>query len=277
MFALRQLSHAALLRVAEALESGRLAPPFRSVKLEPYMPGSLIESAARSLDELCAGTAMTPAQLARLVRILAEERAASQAAADRIQLVWSGIEIKDGTRSRDTGSVVQEMFGAARKSVLIASYVLDSGHKARAIFGALARRMDEDPGLAVRLCLNVKREWRDERTDAELLREFAERFRDRTWPGKRWPEVYYDPRALTVGGDTRACLHAKCIVVDEQHVFMSSANFTEAAHARNIEAGVRLDDRQIAQALRIQFDTLIERRLLCRVPGLSNSERSSGS
>lgn len=37
---------------------------------------------------------------------------------------------------------------------------------------------------------------------------------------------------------------------------------------RNIEAGVRLDDRQIAQALRIQFDTLIARGKLCRVPGI---------
>lgn len=267
MFALRSLSRTALVRFAEALESGRVLPPFESFQIEPYVPAALVVQVAGALAEL-ARKGMAPQHIAQLARVLAEERTASQAVADKIQLVWSGIEIEDGTRSRETSSVVQELFRCARKNVLVASYVLDKGIKARAIFGALARRMDDEPGLRVRLYLNVKREWRDQRPDGELLREFAAKFRGDIWPGERLPEVFYDPRALSNGGYNQACLHAKCIVVDDAYVFVSSANFTEAAHERNIEAGVRLEDAQIAHALRLQFETLQERKRLRRVPGL---------
>ncbi|WP_309744892.1 hypothetical protein [Chamaesiphon sp. OTE_20_metabat_361] len=33
-----------------------------------------------------------------------------------------------------------------------------------------------------------------------------------------------------MGGRTRACLHAKCVVIDEEYLLVTSANFTEAAH-----------------------------------------------
>jgi phosphatidylserine/phosphatidylglycerophosphate/cardiolipin synthase-like enzyme len=268
MFALRHLSRASLLGFAEALESGRLLPPFTPMKLAPYVPAAVAGQVAEVMTGL-AGSGMQPRHVAQLARVLAEERAASQELADRIQLVWSGIEIESGTRSRDTTSVVQELFGRARKYVLVASYVVAPGLEAQDIFGSLARRMDENPGLAVRLYVNVQRSYGDDAsTDGKLLREFAEWFRDEVWPGERLPEVFYDPRALISGGKKRASMHAKCIVVDDAHVLISSANFTEAAHRRNIEAGVRVDDPRIAQALRIQFETLRERDLLRPVPGL---------
>lgn len=57
-------------------------------------------------------------------------------------------------------------------------------------------------------------------------------------------------------------------MVDDDRALVSSANFTEAAHERNIEAGLLLNDRQVAKALRAQFETLVERGALRRVPGL---------
>jgi phosphatidylserine/phosphatidylglycerophosphate/cardiolipin synthase-like enzyme len=70
----------------------------------------------------------------------------------------------------------------------------------------------------------------------QIVRRFAERFRSREWPKDgRLPEVYFDPRSLATDPVKRASMHAKCIVIDGQIVFVSSANFTEAAQERNLE------------------------------------------
>ncbi|MGH9321370.1 MAG: phospholipase D-like domain-containing protein [Vicinamibacteria bacterium] len=61
-------------------------------------------------------------------------------------------------------------------------------------------------------------------------------------------------------------LHAKCVVVDDRLSLVTSANFTEAAHWRNIEAGVLVDDPRFAVNLRSQFDRLIAEGLLLRLP-----------
>jgi phosphatidylserine/phosphatidylglycerophosphate/cardiolipin synthase-like enzyme len=101
-----------------------------------------------------------------------------------------------------------------------------------------------------------------------ILREFAETFRKEVWPGARLPEVFYDPRSLSTETGPKTCLHAKCVVVDEERLFVTSANFTEAAHERNIEAGVLIADPVAAKAMRSQFEALVDRKILRRVPGL---------
>ena len=97
------------------------------------------------------------------------------------------------------------------------------------------------------------------------MREFAARMRTDIWPGERLPEVYYDPRSLLIDAPARAVLHAKAVGIDARVSFLTSANFTEAAHARNIEAGVVLDDAALAERLTRQFELLIERGHLRRV------------
>ncbi len=213
------------------------------------------------------GKGMQPAHIAHALRLISEERTAAQAIADRVELVWSGTGFT-GSGSRSTAVVVQELFREARESILIASYALDGGGKAKALFGALAKRMDAEPDLLVRLFVNVHRKHKDETSEAVLLREFAEHFRQGLWPGDRLPQVYHDPRSLALDGSKRACLHAKCIVIDEDRALISSANFTEAAHERNIEAGTAITDTVLARALKAQFDTLVDHGELRRVPGL---------
>jgi phosphatidylserine/phosphatidylglycerophosphate/cardiolipin synthase-like enzyme len=100
-----------------------------------------------------------------------------------------------------------------------------------------------------------------------VLRLFTHRFRTEEWPGQRLPEVFYDPRSLEHEGPKRASLHAKCIVVDKDIAFVSSANFTEAAQARNIEVGVLLRSRMLAEQLASHFEALADRQVLVRVPG----------
>ena len=266
MSALRRLGRPAMLALAGALEAGGVSPPFCRSQLQGRVSDELLEDVLGELNQW-SESGMAPAHIAQVLRLLADERAAAQAIADRVELVWSGTEVMAGA-SRDTAVVVQELFREAREAVLIASYALDSGSKAEALFGALAKRMDSESDLRVRLFVNVHRKHKDETAEAVLLREFADAFREQMWPGDRLPEVFYDPRSLAIDGKVRACLHAKCIVIDEDRALVTSANFTEAAHARNIEAGAVITDTILARALKAQFDTLVDHGVLKRLPGL---------
>ncbi|WP_366918995.1 phospholipase D-like domain-containing protein [uncultured Gimesia sp.] len=47
----------------------------------------------------------------------------------------------------------------------------------------------------------------------------------------------------------RSSLHAKCVVLDTVHVFVSSANFTEARQQQNIEVGLHINSEWLAERL----------------------------
>jgi phosphatidylserine/phosphatidylglycerophosphate/cardiolipin synthase-like enzyme len=151
-----------------------------------------------------------------------------------------------------------------KEHVLVAGYAV---HQAREVFRGLAERMAEIPGLRVQMFLDVQRRHGDTTKDSEILREFSQRFKNKEWPGDRMPEVYYDPRALQVNTTKKASLHAKCIVVDRRVAFVSSANFTEAAHVRNIEAGALIRSTHFATKLSRHFVSLAEAGLLKLLPG----------
>jgi phosphatidylserine/phosphatidylglycerophosphate/cardiolipin synthase-like enzyme len=55
------------------------------------------------------------------------------------------------------------------------------------------------------------------------------------------------------------------VVVDRRVALVTSANFTEAAQERNIEAGVVVRSERFASRLADHFETLAELRLLCRL------------
>jgi phosphatidylserine/phosphatidylglycerophosphate/cardiolipin synthase-like enzyme len=252
------LSRPVLQNLSGALSSGRLGTPFPIDSIVHYVPVEQCEAVQKQLTELYASS-MTNTHISILLSMLCEERKRSQNIADRLDLVWSGEGVDFGEMCQHTATVVQRLFEEAQHSILIATYAIDIGDRAKHLFGKLAQRMDEDSTLEVQLFINIPRKFKDETPSATLLREFAEKFRNNIWPGKRYPEVFHDPRSLEIGEGTRACLHAKCIIVDNEKALISSANFTEAAQERNIEAGILVDDKQIAMALRTQFKTLVER------------------
>lgn len=261
-----RLSRPALVSLAAALETGRLSVPCSVASVESYVPEALCQGIVTEINRLYAMGA-TPKHIAYTLHLIAAERSASQEVRDRIELVWTGPEVV-GSESRDTSIVVRDLFSIARHSVLISSFAIDRGEKAQQLFNELATRMDTNSQLQVRMFLNVPRPFKSEVAESILLREFADTFRNKIWPGKRLPKVFYDPRALAVGTEAKACLHAKCIVVDDECVFVTSANFTEAAHERNIEAGVLLSDPVAAKAMRSQFENLVIHKILRRVPGI---------
>ena len=106
---------------------------------------------------------------------------------------------------------------------------------------------------------------RDAQSPESLVRRFADAFWTKDWPGAARPTVYYDPRSVAVDGPS-GVLHAKAVVVDEESVFVTSANLTEAAFDRNIELGLLVRDRTLAATTLMHFRTLIEKNLLRRLP-----------
>jgi phosphatidylserine/phosphatidylglycerophosphate/cardiolipin synthase-like enzyme len=267
MSILHQLSRPALIGLAAAaLETGRLVAPYYAASLTGIVPAAMRNSIATELQSL-QQMGMTATHIVYTLRLLAQERKLSQSNRDSVELVWSGEEVV-GSSSRDTSVVVRELFNTAQSSILISSFAVDKGEKARGLFGTLAERMDINPNLSVRMFLNVKRPHNSQQPDSIILREFATTFRQEIWFGERLPSVFYDPRSLAMGGIAKACLHAKCVVVDEERLLVTSANFTEAAHKRNIEAGVLITDPIAAKAMVSQFETLVTRNILIKVPGI---------
>lgn len=257
---LRALGRAALAGLADALAAGTIGAPITRTGLAPHVPDDHLDAVWAALAALEAD-GMAPRHVAQAVRLLVEERDAGQQMSDRVELVWSPPDL-DAIDARDTAVVVQELFRRAKASVLISTFALDEKKKAKVLFGELAKRMDEEPKLVVRVFANIHRKHHDETPSIALVREFTKRVRDDVWPGDRLPEVFYDPRSLETDGHKRAVLHAKAVVVDGRWTLLTSANFTEAAQERNIEAGVVIDDKQIAERVTRQFDQFVEAGVL---------------
>jgi phosphatidylserine/phosphatidylglycerophosphate/cardiolipin synthase-like enzyme len=254
------LSGTALRTLADAFRHGRLNAAAGALAIARVC--GCPEAAVADLRRLL-GEGMAPHHLALLLEAHADGRERPMTGAQAAELVWTGPE---GVRaySRDTSVVVRDLFTSAQRSVLVSTFVVN---QAGAVFEALATRMDDLPALQAQIFLHVSRGPRDTRYDAEILREFSARFR-KEWPGKRLPGVYYDPRGLAAKSEDRATWHAKCVVVDDELAFVTSANFTEWAHQKNVEAGVLVRDHQLATQIRGQFDGLVRSQQVRRVPGL---------
>jgi len=233
--------------LAQALLDGRVGAQFSVGSVQHAGFG---EGAARFLHGL-RGT--DPQRVAWMLQRLSRERSRADDRYSRVaSLVWSGV--RDGDPSiRDTKVVLDDIFNRAESHVLIATFVLYDG---LSVFAALTDRLRLRPDIAVDLYVNLPSEsGRDEDESADAA-HFLESFARKHWPSDLpLPAIYYDPETRRHGAK-RATLHAKCVVVDHRWAFVTSANFTEAAQERNIEAGVLLDHPRLAGALAGQFGAL---------------------
>ena len=251
-------SSATLRAIGSALRSGQLATPISKIGLSrvaPGCPANVVEEIVRLSAE-----GLQPQHLALFVDQCATsgETVLSSAA----ELVWTGPESAVAA-SRDTAVVLEQLFASATRAVLLSTFVVHQGHR---VFKALADRMAAVPSLQVQLFLHVGRKERDTRYDSEILREFVDDF-GRHWPWSPRPRVFYDPRSLALDNRVRATWHAKCVVIDDEVAFVTSANFTEWAQSRNVEAGVLMRNSHFARQLRQQFESLVQSRSVLELPG----------
>ena len=245
-------------RLERALDSGMLIAPYRPVAVSAALGGAPeCESVARVLRELH-GLGLSGRGCAAWLRGF--DRIASRRTAP--DFVWSGPEVA-GLHARDTRRVYEELLGSAARSAWVTTYAFFDGPRA---FEVLARRMDETPGLSVTLLLNVQRK-KGDMTDADyLVRRFADRFWTDEWPGSDPTARLLRPTFASDPNGGAGVLHAKAVVVDDEAVFVTSANLTEAALDRNIEIGLLVRDRTLAATMTRHFTTLIEQSLLQPLP-----------
>ena len=252
---LTKLSDRSLHCLQEGLQSGLLTPPFSSLTLARLIPQEHVDGLLGDLRQL-QSSGLTAPLLAEFISVLLQQRKELRAESGQTELVMTGPE-PPGSLTRDTAVVVRQMFLNATESIFLCGFAVYQGKE---IFAALANRMQTAPAMIVRMCLNIERPHGDQSPSDLLIARFQKRFRETQWPDNvGLPEVFYDPRPLEdADGSKSACLHAKFVIADQRRVFMSSANFTEAAQQRNIEAGVLTDNAVLARDLAKHFQALID-------------------
>ncbi|HEV3317467.1 MAG TPA: DISARM system phospholipase D-like protein DrmC [Candidatus Angelobacter sp.] len=258
--ALLTLSPPELKGLASALRMGSIVAPYSPLALAHLLNHASAQVVAASLQEM-ADVGMPPAGIAQTLDLVAGAIAERPPLAELVDVVTTGPELS-GAANRDTGVVVSDLFRKAEESVIVAGYAVYQGQK---VFQALAERMAERPDLKVRLYLDISRKPGDTTISAQLIKRFCHQFEETQWPaGKPVPEIYYDPRAVESDRKKAAVLHAKCVVIDGESVFVSSANFTEAAQQKNIEIGLLLKSQAVAERITGFLDSLVGASRLVR-------------
>jgi len=256
--ALTELSPHLRQRLVSALRSGLLAPPYSIASIGSAVnagpANEAIASAMAALDRLGASGPAVAEMLGAVDRMAAQR--------PQLDFVWSGPSVA-GLHARNTRRVYEELLGSAERSIWASTYAFFDGPRA---FEVLARRMEARPELQVTLLLNVQRKRGDTAAADSLVRRFADHFWKIDWPGSRRPRVFYDPRALDLEGPG-GVLHAKAVVADDEVVFVTSANLTEAALDSNIELGLLVRDRALAASVSTHFGALIDQSVLVPMPG----------
>jgi hypothetical protein len=233
---LAEVSTSALERIREAIANLSLGTPLTRAGLVSF-------SAALSGHSRQACLAILDVALA--------ERAKYDTPAP--ELVWTGPE-GHGAMARDTAIVLRELFESARHQVILAGY---SFWNATDVLKPLHKAM-VDHGVTTTFFVNIDQaNVLTSPPELHADRQFAN-FTSTIWPfGAPYPRVFYDKRALTPGPPF-ASLHAKCLVVDGQRAFVSSANFTTRGQERNIEVGVLIENSRFATHLSRQWLGLVD-------------------
>lgn len=243
--------------IIENLKSGRWSLPLSSLLLtEAFGKGSYWEQVFNGFNVNQFTTEQAIFSLSEIEKSL---KVSTDSGVANFELVWTGPEALNSTL-RDSSIIAQDLFRQANSEVLIATYVVYQGKE---IFKELGHKIDADPNFKVTFIVDVQRNGNTSVEEAVLLK-FKTDF-TKQWPAKKLPDIYYYTRSLEQGNNEKYSMHAKCIVVDSEKSLITSANFTQAAHHRNIEAGVVINSKEYAINLKSQFFNLIEAGLLRKV------------
>lgn len=249
--ALHALPAGSLRSLGASLRAGMLSAGISrfGVQQAAGADAAAVEAALQTLT----ATGFSPSHMAIVVQAIADARESQPDPTSLFDLVLSGPDLP-GVPTADTAAVVNTLITQSQREVLLVGYAI---HNGRDLFRPLAERMGLNHALKVTFCLDINRPYGDTSPDNEIVRRFAGEFRAKHWPWTRLPQVFYDPRALVPGGPLRGSLHAKCVVVDRSTALVTSANFTEAAQHRNIEAGLLIRHQGMVDRILAYFEGLI--------------------
>jgi PLD-like domain len=240
---LKEVATTVLVQLRQAVASGTLKPPMDRAALV----GFGIRHQLDAIEGALAGH-KSAACLAVLDVVLAEREERKPTP----ELVWTGPEALAGT-ARDTAVVLRDLLEGARESVILGGY---SFKYAKDVLAPLHASMKANQ-VDARFFVHVPQVERGDSLEGYLEKHLGGFLRESWTFGEPRPRLYYDKRAL-IPGPPYSSLHAKCVVVDGARAFVSSANFTQRAQARNIEVGVLIEDASFASYLAGQWLGLID-------------------
>ncbi|MGM0578732.1 MAG: DISARM system phospholipase D-like protein DrmC [Myxococcota bacterium] len=235
-----------------ALREGRVSPP---------VTASRLAAAGLAVDREGLAAACARLDASALPHVIEAALAERRRQQPGVELVWTGPEATHAT-TRDTRRVLEQVFRGARRRVVLAGFNFDHGE---ALFAPLHAAMAER-GVTCDFFIDIPGDQRDvEPTDEEpVVSTHVREFLEKNWPWDLRPTFHYDPRRFD--RDVYASVHAKCIVVDDERAFVTSANFTDRGQTRNIEVGVLVDDPHFATNLSGQFKRCITAGVFRPVP-----------
>jgi phosphatidylserine/phosphatidylglycerophosphate/cardiolipin synthase-like enzyme len=196
----------------------------RQLAIDPFTAGSsdLIGAAPQAQPVLDAIHSHFPGVdprelLALVMRALEVEASEPRGQAAKVECVTT-LPVAPLVPTRPTRTVIREMITAGRRCVLIAGYMITDGSGVIPLAHHSAAR-----GLDVTLICDSGND------DAARIKS-------------AWPAGVTAPRILinSPDGPTTGKMHAKVLLVDENDLLVTSANFTHHGHAVNVEYGLRL-------------------------------------
>lgn len=193
--------------------------------------------------------------LSEMVRLLAEAKFRTEAKAMDMELILSGPP-SPVVPVRDMPSTVRALFEEAERTVLVASYVFFGADE---LLRPLVERHDKDPNFSVRFVVDLSHQRKGDEPLPLVANRWRKNFLENQWKGERPPEIWHDPRVFEMETRSEAgVMHAKVVVIDDKAALETSANFTNAACHRNIEAGFLV--RRVGEVRRIRryFEGLME-------------------
>jgi phosphatidylserine/phosphatidylglycerophosphate/cardiolipin synthase-like enzyme len=241
---LTAVSDAQLQRLRDSIANGQLPTPITRATLTAFGIRNQLDALVTVLEGHS-----RQACLSILSSVLAER---DHLRRPMPELVWTGPEGHRAT-ARDTAVVLRELFEKARKCVVLAGY---SFTHAKELLTPLHHSM-KSYGVEVFFIVNIEQTSAPQPNPEKYGQAKLTEFIQANWSfGTPYPRLYCDRRAL-LPGPLWASLHSKCVVVDAQLAFVSSANFTQRGQERNIETGVLLNDPLFAAQLERQWLGLI--------------------
>lgn len=223
--------------MAEAIEKlARVVSPSLALKLASSLEidGNLAKAGAklpdatsRALLEEC-HAAMGASHLASVLRGFA---AAANANGTDLRAVWSGPTFPgDGDH---TTAALAHLIDEATEDVFASTYSASPNSAyLKALWKAVAR--------GVKTTVLVDQKLNGGKTAAWIQEKLV---------GARF--LGFNP------GPDGGVQHSKVVIVDSRAAFITSANLSEAAHERNLEAGVIIRDPDFASVLRQRFSALL--------------------
>jgi cardiolipin synthase len=176
----------------------------------------------------------SPSSLADLVELSASSRSAERAA-QHVEFVWTGPR-SNRVAAQTTEQTFLDLINGASKRLIVLTY---AAREVESILDALEAA--EKRGVAsIVIC--------ETQLHGQPFNEAAVR-RLKRMPGLRaygWPER-----------DGGSSLHAKLVVADGDRALITSANLTQAALRRNVEAGVLLEGGSVPQRVEAHLLELI--------------------